>query len=79
MANAMKCDKCGKLFDPMNIGKAFIARIRNPIFQNEQDKRKGTVGFFLINDEYAQDVYIDFCPECTVDFIKFLNKEAMLS
>ena len=72
MANARKCDRCGKCFDPLRFGdKTMMARFTNPIFQNSEQIKDHDVGYYLIED--TADAYVDLCPECTDDFEAFME------
>lgn len=72
MANARKCDRCGKCFDPLRYGdKTMMARFQNPVFQNSEQIRNHDVGYYLIED--TADAYVDLCPDCTRDFEAFME------
>ena len=71
MANARKCDRCGKCFDPLSQGKTVMARFQNPVFQNSEQIKDHDVGYYLIED--TADAYVDLCPECTDDFEAFME------
>ena len=69
MANARKCDRCEKCFDPINMA-GMSCRFRNPIFQTSNDIREGVVGKLMVND--TPDVWVDLCPECAEMFEAFM-------
>ena len=71
MANARKCNRCGKCFDPLNVA-GMIGRFENPIFQSSADVREQKVSKRLIEGE-APDVYVDLCPECAEMFEVFMS------
>lgn len=68
MANARKCDRCGKCFDPLHMA-GMMCRFRNPVFQNSNDIREGVVGKMMLNDP---DGFVDLCPECAEMFDAFM-------
>ena len=61
MANAKKCNRCERCFDPLKM-EGMMCRFSNPIFQSSDDIRANRVGARLIND--SPDAYVDLCPEC---------------
>ena len=69
MANARKCDRCEKCFDPINM-TGMSCRFRNPIFQTSNDIREGVVGKLMVND--TPDAWVDLCPECAEMFEAFM-------
>ena len=69
MANAKKCDRCEKCFDPYEI-KGMICRFRNPMFQTANNIREGVIGKLMVND--TPDAYVDLCPECAEMFETFM-------
>lgn len=71
MADAKKCDRCKKLYDPYSIDKRNIARFRNPAFFDENGTKNNKVSFYLISG--GADATIDLCPECTEDFELFME------
>ena len=72
MSKAIKCDRCGKCFDPLRYGdKSMMASFQNPIFQNSDQIKDHEVGYYLIED--SVDAYVDLCPECTRDFEAFME------
>ena len=75
MANARKCDRCGKCYDPFGQGTCQMTRFSNPIFQSSLDIRSNKVGFRLVEDK--PDAFVDLCPDCTDDFILFMKGNPM--
>lgn len=76
MGNARKCDRCKVCFDPYDMDEGLeCARFQNPIFQSTEDVKKKHVGRQLIND--PSDIYVDLCPDCAEDFVRFMNLEYM--
>ena len=72
MANAKRCDRCGQLFDPYNIGKRKFVRFRNPAFEDEEAVLHNKVAHYLLNKDGA-DAIVDLCPDCTEDFECFMD------
>lgn len=68
MANAKKCDRCEKCFDPLHMS-GMMCRFKNPFFQNSNDIREGVIGKFMLSDP---DAYVDLCPECAEMFEAFM-------
>lgn len=68
MANARKCDRCGKCFDPLHMD-GMMCRFRNPVFQTSNDIREGVAGKMMLNDP---DGFVDLCPECAEMFDAFM-------
>ena len=76
MANARKCNRCKKCFDPLDIGEQCSCRFENPVFQNADDLKNSVVGFRLVPGK--GDIFIDLCPDCAekfLDFMAFRKKE----
>lgn len=71
MANARKCDRCKRCFDPLDQGFCVMARFQNPCFQSSEDIHKHKVGHYLIEDSI--DAYVDLCPDCSKDFEAFME------
>ena len=72
MANARKCDKCHRCFDPaMEIGQ--MAKFRNPIFQNAHEIQENVIGELLLNHSNP-DAVCDLCPECAAMFKLFMKE-----
>ena len=69
MANARKCNRCERCFDPLKV-EGMMGRFVNPIFQTSEDIRNNKVGARLIDAE--PDAYIDLCPECAGMFEAFM-------
>ena len=72
MANAKKCDRCGKCYDPASIedNPAMVVSFSNPIFQTaEAYKNHSFTKTF--DDNYGDNV--DLCPECTGEFTLFMD------
>ena len=69
MANARKCDRCEKCFDPFGM-KGMSCRFRNPVFQTSNDIREGVVGRLMVND--SSEAWIDLCPDCAEMFEAFM-------
>ena len=72
MANAKKCDRCQKLYDPFSQGERFMCRFENPTFLTGAGMREGTVFKRLVDHAGAKDL-LDLCPECSEDFILFME------
>ena len=70
MANARKCDKCQKCFDPMN-ETGEMARFRNPIFQHSNEIQENVIGEMLLKNSNP-DAICDLCPRCTAMFKLFM-------
>ena len=75
MANAKKCDRCGKCYDPASIedNPAMVVSFSNPIFQTAEDykNRRFTRTFSGDDDDFGNNV--DLCPECTGEFTLFMD------
>ena len=66
MANAKKCDRCGKLFEPYNIddGCKVPSRYTNILLKN----------ISLVKGAYKEFGEYDLCKECNDSFLKWLSK-----
>lgn len=76
MANAKKCDRCGKCYDPASIedNPAMITRFSNPIFQTAEDYKNNKITTcFSAKDRHDGSGDIDLCPECTGEFTLFMD------
>lgn len=71
MANARKCDRCGKCFDPFSQKFRQMTHFKNPVFETERDIIDHKVGCYLVED--SPDALIDLCPDCTESFILFMK------
>lgn len=71
MANAKKCDRCKKCFDPFDMD-GYMCVFRNPMFKNSKNIREGTIGNLLINDH--PDDYVDLCTHCAHKFWLFMKE-----
>lgn len=71
MANAKKCDRCGKCYDPASIedNPAMVAHFSNPILQTPNDVKRGVITRYLKKGLDA----LDLCPECTGEFSLFME------
>lgn len=69
MANARKCDRCGKFYDPFEMD-GMLCRFQNPVFQNTHDIQEGMIGKLLMNA--SPDTHVDLCPECAELFEAFM-------
>lgn len=69
MANARKCDRCGRFFDPFEF-EGSCCKFRNPVFQTAKDIREGRIGT-LMNSK-SPDIFIDLCPDCAERFDRFM-------
>ena len=64
MSKALKCDRCGVCFDPYAV-KSDITSIRETMFQDANQYKNREYGYF--------EEEMNFCPECTKLFRKFLH------
>lgn len=64
MANAKKCDRCGKLFEPYNIDKGYKVpnRYMNILLRN----------VLLVDETYKELGDYDLCKECNNSLLKWL-------
>ena len=72
MANAKKCDRCGKCYDPASIedNPTMVASFSNLIFQTaEAYKHHSFTSIF--DDNNGNN--IDLCPECAGEFTLFMD------
>lgn len=71
MADAKKCDRCGKCFDPYHMdGDA--CQFRNPVFTNSESLKEMKRAGFLYEDA-GPDTWVDLCPTCSGAFVIFMN------
>ena len=68
-----KCDRCGQMFDPYEIGKRKFVRFRNPAFEDEAAVQQNKVAHYLLNAREKADAIVDLCPDCTEDFECFMG------
>lgn len=72
MASALKCDRCGTCFDPLNLkDECITVRFRNPIFRTGEHIRNRAIGYYLVDE--SADYYVDLCPYCAKDFALFMD------
>lgn len=75
MANAKKCDRCGKCYDPASIedNPNVVVSFSIPIFQTAEDYKnhRFTRSFGGDDDNWGDNV--DLCPECTDEFTLFMD------
>ena len=65
MADAKKCDRCGKLFEPYNIHAGYKVPTRyTNILLKDMSLEKGT---------YKESGDYDLCKECNDSFLKWLS------
>lgn len=69
MANAKKCDRCGKCYDPMDI-PSMITHFSNPVLQTPNDVKRGIITRYLKDKSLNT---LDLCPECTGEFTLFME------
>lgn len=66
MANAKKCDRCGKFFEPYNIDAGYIEpTMYTNILLKDASLEKGT---------YRESGDYDLCKECNDSFLEWLSK-----
>lgn len=64
MANAKKCERCGKCFDPAE-GSGPSIHIAELLMHTPEDFK---------NHKFTEhQMFLDFCPECTAQFKEFMN------
>lgn len=64
MSIAMKCDRCKKCFDPMDIeNPEYFATIEQIFYQDGEEWNDRKIGYNEKN--------INMCPGCTAAFVKF--------
>lgn len=76
MANAKKCDRCGKCYDPASIedNPAMVVSFSNPIFQTAEDYQHHRFTEILgRDDDNYGNSNVDLCPECTGEFTLFMD------
>lgn len=71
MANAKKCDRCGKLFEPYNIdeGHKVPSRYMNILLRNA----------LIDQSTYKEPHDYDLCKECNDSFLKWLSKPSVVN
>ena len=69
MAKAIKCDRCGKCFDPCHM-EGLMCTFRNPFFRSSEDMWHTTVARYMYDDA---DGYVDLCPDCAEMFEAFMS------
>ena len=72
MAEARKCDRCGKCFDPLEQGYFQMVRFSNPLYQTSKDIREHVFSRYLVEGA-SPERKIDLCPECTGQFTLFME------
>lgn len=66
MSKALRCDRCGKAFSPILMSVTDqITTIPEMHFQNRDNYRNNTV--------FDRRTDINFCNDCTNDFLKFME------
>ena len=71
MADAKKCDRCGKLFEPYNIHAGYKVPTRyTNILINDAS---------LENETYKESGDYDLCKECNDSFLKWLSKPSIVN
>jgi len=70
MADARRCDRCDRCYDPMT-QKGLMARFINPVLQDSKNIAERTVTGYVLGDQ-PKDAYVDLCPDCTLQFVIFM-------
>lgn len=71
MAEARKCDRCMKCFDP-KIEKREMARFENPYFVTAEKIADHKVCRTMFPDREI-NAYVDLCADCTTAFEFFMS------
>lgn len=71
MSKAFKCNRCGKCFHPADTYGETVS-IKSICFVTPEDYRKCQFTRMLPEDDSD---YFDLCPDCTVDFNRFLEEK----
>ena len=77
MSKALKCNRCENFFDPVDV-KGEFCHFENPAIRTSENYILGTNGRFLLEKRTADDMIVsekivDLCPNCTKEFISFMN------
>ena len=75
MANAKKCDRCGKCYDPASIedNPATVVSFSNPVFQTAEDYKHHRFTRIFGGDDDDFGNHVDLCYECTGEFTLFME------
>ena len=78
MSKAVKCDRCGRCYDPSGVFGHMI-KFRNPSVYSSSDIRGGeTVTCAPFMQGKAVDAIIDLCPQCAKEFVLFMESSDIL-
>ena len=69
MSKAIKCNRCDKCFDPLEID-GVMCRFSNPKILSAHDIREGVAKYLF---PFGPDGWVDLCPDCTEAFEAFMN------
>lgn len=75
MSKALRCDRCKKCFVPEEENRPMI-RFRNPALYDSKNLKNplAPTCSYLLPDE-APDANLDLCPDCAMQFIKFMSQK----
>ena len=72
MSRAVKCNRCHKCFDPLDMKDGeYICTFDNPIYANREDYKNGKITDYLFNGESR--LKIDLCPHCAEEYRLFME------
>ena len=73
MAQAIKCDRCFRCFDPYSEKRNFC-KFKNPVFHNAESLERNRVSKTLFEDRtYMFDEWVDLCADCAEAFELFMG------
>ena len=75
MAEAKKCNRCERLFDPANMDRSMI-RFEDAVLINQQDFIAGCITSRL-KGQTSRNNITDLCPSCAEDFMLFMDNHPL--
>ena len=75
MSKALRCNRCGEFFDPADPQCEASMHFSNPVIVTPKAIAERRVEGYLYeeNGSKGHDITVDLCPECTVQFITFME------
>ena len=74
MSKAIRCDRCGKCFDPETLGDVRVyCHFLSPSLVNGTDAKKNCVTRHFRDSDGKELLSVDLCADCTDMFIDFME------
>ncbi len=74
MSRAIQCDRCSKCFAPSDLDETFYLTIKDIYAQSGNDYKNHVVDKMILNKTWPdRGDELNFCPECTQAFYRFMD------